>query len=170
MPKTRASGGIGPGHLRCKMASEKIGIERQVIKSKAFREMSGIAILVYLDFLMKCRIKPVNSKPGRAKGFVITNNGEIEFTYAEALSKGITRPRFKRALRELVERGFIDIAHAGSGGFKGDKSKYSISDRWRAWDTDGFERATMPKDRRKGRGFDVVWAKRKSNIGNAGVT
>ena len=82
-----------------------------------------------------------------------TNNGQIEFTYSEALKKGYSRRSFRDALDQLIERGFIDIAHLGSGGWKGDKNLYSISDRWRDFGTDDFKPMERPKDRRKGIGF-----------------
>jgi len=147
-----------------------IVLEKEILKSEAFRSLTGTAIVIYLDFRMKCRIKSIKGKPGREKGYVILNNGKIEYCYSEAGKRGITRPRFKRALKDLVEHGFLDIEHTGSGGFKGDKSKYALSDRWKAWGTDSFKKMTMKKDARKGRGFAVYWKKKNSKIGNVSVT
>jgi hypothetical protein len=152
------------------MSGNVIVIEKDLLKSQAFRSLSAVSMIVYLDFRMKCQIKSVNVKTGRAKIRVILNNGQIEYCYSEAEKRGITRPRFKRALKELVEHGFIDIVHPGSGGIKGDKSKYSISDRWETWGTDSFKQATMRKDARKGRGFSAYWGRKNSNIGNVLVT
>jgi hypothetical protein len=152
------------------MASDYIVIEKRLLKSEAFRGLNGIAKTVYFDFCLKCQLAKIKTPAGRKKEWVITNNGELIFSYAEALAKGITRPRFKRALAELVEHGFIDVEHPGSGGVKGDKSKYAISERWRTWGTDTFKKITMPKDDRKGRGFALYWQKKSSNIGNKNVT
>jgi len=78
-------------------------------------------------------MKKVGHK-GTEKWF-IENNGEIVFFYTEALNKyGITKPRFQRAVDELVEKGFIDITHHG-GGVKGDSSTYAISERWQDYGT-----------------------------------
>ncbi len=140
------------------MASNNFYLGRDTAKSTVFRSLGKVAILVHLDFLMKCKVQKVKDKPGRKADWIILNNGEIEYTYSEAERNGISRPRFKKALKELVEKGFIDISHSGMGGPKGDKSKYAISKRWRKWGTDEFEKATMPKDTRKGRGFSVVWS------------
>ena len=93
--------------------------------------------------------------------WVIINNGHIEYTYSEAEKKGVTRPRFMRAIDELVEKGFIDISHNGAGGLKGDKSLYSISDRWRHYDTDEYIPKSRPKDNRSGRGWKRYHDKRK---------
>ena len=145
-----------------------IGIERELIKSEAFRSLNGPAIIVLLDFMMKVRKKPV--KHHGEKRWMILNNGELQYSYAEAQGKGITRPRFTRALDDLINHGFIDIAHSGSGGKKGDLSLYSISERWRAYGTDKFIPATRPKDTRGGRGFSAYWQKKRANVGNEIVT
>lgn len=152
------------------MPSDIIVLERELIKSKAFRSLNSIAIIVYLDFRMKCMGKHSSLRPGRKKEFLILNNGKIEYCYSEAEKKGITRPRFKRALKELVEKGFIDISHSGMGGAKGDKSRYTISARWKNWGTESFEKVTMGKDTRRGRGFAVYWEKKNSIKGNVAVT
>jgi len=163
------------------MSKRPFYLNRNIVKSEAFRTLSQIAILVYLDFRMRCKPKKIKAKRGREDGWIILNNGEIEYTYTEAEAKGISRPRFKRALKDLVEKGFIDVSHSGMGGPKGDKSKYAISERWREWGTDKFIQKTMEKDSRKGRGFAVVWndphkrqalldKKKKIHIGNDNIT
>jgi len=92
-------------------------------------------------------MKKVGRK-GKEK-WLIENNGEIVFTYTEALNKyGITKPRFQRALDGLVEKGFIDITHHG-GGVKGDFSTYAISERWRDYGTEKFVFKTRPRDTRE---------------------
>ena len=108
-------------------------------------------------------------KEGRKKETIILNNGELEYCYSEAEKKGMTRPRFMRALDQLIERGFIDVVHSGSGGKKGDKSLYAISERWRYWETEDFIENPRPKDNRNGRGFNRYWADKRANIGNENV-
>jgi len=135
------------------MTSEIIVVERALLKSEAFRCLNGTSKTVLFDFLMKCRVKGRKVKPGRKSERVILNNGEIEYCYSEAEKRGTPRSNFMRALDELLKKGFIDIAHSGSGGKKGDKSLYAISDRWRAWGTDDFISAKRPNDNRQGRGF-----------------
>ena len=96
---------------------------------------------------------------------IIENNGEIVFTYSEANKKlRFNKPRFHSAIKELVEKGLIDITHSG-GGYNGDKSLYAISDRWRKYDSPEFEDMTMLKDARQGRGFAVVHGRKKKADG-----
>jgi len=137
--------------------SEIIVVERALLKSGAFRSLSGTAKTVYFDFRMKCVVKSYAPKPGRKRVREILNNGEIEYTYSEAEKKKprIHRSSFMRALDSLIERGFIDVEHSGSGGKKGDKSKYAISERWRNWGTANFKEVSRPKDIRSGRGFQT---------------
>jgi hypothetical protein len=150
------------------MASDIIVIERQLLKSKAFRELSKTGKTVFFDFRMRCQGK-THGRPGRKKEFVVTNNGEIVYPYAEAEKNGIPRTSFMRALDELIVKGFIDVAWSGSGGKKGDVSKYAMSKRWRYYDTQHFEPAARPKDTRTGRGFkpgNKEWKKaQRANMG-----
>ena len=89
---------------------------------------------------------------GRKGKWYTTNNGEIVFPYKEAKKRfKIPKSSFARAIDSLIEYGFIDIAHLG-GGLIGDCTKYSISNRWRNYDTDRFVQKKRPKDKR-GFGF-----------------
>jgi len=139
------------------MAQQKFYFDRDIAKSEAFRSMKASSILVYLDFRMKCKVKKNKGHSGKRNIWDITNNGEIEYTYSEAVKKGFTRARFMRAIDELVGKGFIDIYHSGSGGKKGDKSLYAISGRWRSWGATNFIPKTRPKDDRGDRGFAKYW-------------
>ena len=134
------------------MASNIIVIERDMIKSDAFRKLPGTAIVILLDFLARRKMK----------GGRILNNGEIVYPFAEALKKGIPAKTFNRNRDQLINRGFIDVTHAGSGGRKGDMTLYAISDRWRKWGTDKFIHKERPKDLRKGIGFQKHWDKKTS--------
>lgn len=134
-----------------------IFVEKSVLKSKVFRSLNNTSMVVYFDFLMKRKMGPPVGKQGRSGVWQILNNGEIEYTYSEAENnKGISRQSFANALTELVEKGFIDITHAGQGGTKGDKSLYAISERWKYFETAKFIKKTRAKDTRQGRGFAVV--------------
>ena len=147
------------------MASNSLYLERDLLKSEVFRSLTKSSMLVYFDFRMKCKVQQRKSRPGRKDSWVIINNGEIEYTYSEAEKRGISRAGFMRAISELVEKGFMDITHSGSGGIKGDKSKYAISERWLDWGTGKFVKKARPKDTRSGRGFGVYWAKKRANMG-----
>lgn len=142
----------------------KIVVDAKLVLSRAFLRLTGIAPQVYLLFLRRRRLVKVGRK-GKEK-WMIENNGKIVFPYAEAMNKfGFTRPRFLRAIDQLVEHGFIDIAHSGGGMLK-DTSKYAISDRWQDYGTKDFIYKYRPKDTR-GLGFKK---KEPLNIGNESVT
>lgn len=120
---------------------EKMFISRKIITSKAFLSLStAAACQVYMIFLNKCRWEKVNEY-----SWQITNNSEIEFTYDEAEETyGITAGKFIRAIDQLVEVGFIDIAKTGNG-LQGDKSLYAISKRWEKFGADEFVKKKRPK-------------------------
>jgi hypothetical protein len=121
-------------------------VSRSLVQSKAFWALRGSSIKVLFVFLSKCVQKSVQSRPmRREKEWVITNNGEIQFTYIEAKEKwGITNQTFAASIDQLVEVGFIDIAKSGSGLHK-DVTLYAISDRWRKYGTDEFVYLQRPK-------------------------
>jgi hypothetical protein len=125
-------------------------LEPELIQSLAFQKVSGTAVKVLIWFLRRRQLTKVG-RAGKEK-WVIKNNGEIVFTYPDAKKNyGLTGPRFKRALEDLVAKGFIDINHHG-GGMVGDFSTYYISDRWRNFGTEKFNLKSLPKDTR-GLGF-----------------
>ena len=137
------------------MKWDKMFVSRSVITSKAFLDLkTATACKVYMIFLSKCRWEKLQTRPMRSeKQWRLTNNGEIQFTYTEALEKwGIKDGMFTRAIDELIRVGLIDIAKTGFGLHK-DVSLYAISDRWEKFGTDEF----VVKKR----------AKRKRNLGFA---
>lgn len=142
------------------MASDIIVVERELLKSRAFRELNGTSKTVFFDFLMKCKVKGIKGQPGRKRERVILNNGEIEYCYSDAEKRGIPRASFMRALDVLIGKGFIDCYHSGSGTRKGDKSLYGISERWRKYGSENFIEAKRQKDIRQGRGFAGYWKNR----------
>ncbi len=114
-------------------------VERSVITSKAFLDLkTAAACQVFMIFLHKCQWKPIEGSAKRSKEYYLANQGEIQFTYDEALEKwGILNKRFTKAIDELVRVGLIDITKSGFG-LQKDKSLYAISDRWEKFGTGEF--------------------------------
>ena len=121
-------------------------------------------MLVYLDFLRKRQMEPVK-RAKRSDEWTIKNNGEIVYPYNEAEHKGVGRREFRSAIDELIEKGFLDIAHQGSGGRSGDMTKYFLDNRWKEYGTTAFRPAKSPrqKDSRKGRGWAAYHAKKEKS-------
>ena len=125
-------------------AKDVFWLDRKLPKSKAFLSLKRISLQVLIIFHTKCQMAEI--KRSGQKEWMIKNNGEIEFTYLEAERKyGLSKRQFTTALDHLVEKGFIDVSHAGAA-FRGDKSKYALSDRWRKYGTDEFEVVERKKD------------------------
>ena len=130
-------------------------LEPSLIESEAFRDLSGkAAMLVLIRFHQKAYKKRRDGKKRGLKDLVVTNNGEIVFTYGEAKELGIKSTQtFHRVLRELIEeKGFIDVDYRG-GYYHNDPSKYSISGRWKRYGTSQYEKVKIPRILPKGIGF-----------------
>jgi hypothetical protein len=128
-----------------KKTSPIIVVERKLIKSTAFLQLRGVATQVYLIFRTKLQVSNRKDRRGKRSLPVFENNGEIVFTYQEANNKyGISKTRFRNALDQLIEKGFIDVAQTGMGVHKV-TTFYAISDRWRHYGMDSFQQAKRPK-------------------------
>ena len=144
--------------------ADNIWFDKNLLRSSAFRSLSKWSLLAYLDFLRKRQMEQVK-RSKRSDDWVIRNNGEIVYPYSEAEKKGIGRREFRNAIDELIEIGFLDITHQGTGGRSGDMTKYFIDDRWKDYGTPSFRPAKNPrkKDSRKGRGWSAYHAKKNKN-------
>ena len=135
-----------------KKRSAVVVFEQRLLKSKAYRSLrKPTSFIVFGVFMTKRQLAKVG-RSGKER-WEITNNGEIEFTFPEAEKEyGISSSAFTKAIDELREKGFIDIAATGMGVHKV-KNLYSISDRWKLYGTPEYE---PPKPRPKkpiNRGF-----------------
>ena len=120
-------------------------VDRRMHRSSAYRKLTKTSIFILMEFMYRRKV----AKTGRKGGYEITNNGELIFTYAEAEKKHkIPRSTFCRSISQLVELGFIYIAHHG-GGMNKDCSKYGISERWRDYGKEEFKKKSRQKDTRK---------------------
>ncbi len=129
--------------------SNRMFIEKELVASRAWLDLSGISAQVYLLFRLRCQVQ----RPKGLRTYTITNNGQLEFSYAEAKRKfGITAPRFRRAIDDLVEHGFIDITGSGLGVHKV-LSTYAISERWKSWGEPTFVQKKRPKPSISNPGF-----------------
>lgn len=142
--------------------SKNIWLDKNLLRSRAFRSLKKWAMLAYLDFLRKRQMESVK-KGKRSDEWIIKNNGKIVYPYAEAECKGISRSQFRNAIDELIAKGFLDITHLGSGGRAGDMTMYFLDDRWKKYGTPAFKPAKNPrrKDTRKSRGWSVYHANKK---------
>jgi hypothetical protein len=121
-----------------KKLNRKAWIEPEMVESEAFRSLCGKAMWVLLRFYQKrewSHVK-VNGKKTR----VYQTHG-LTFTYSEAEYFGIPGKTYYRAIKTLVERGFLDDEHRGGtfghGEIK-DYTRFKISDRWKDWGTSKF--------------------------------
>jgi len=128
------------------LGSRVVVVERDLIHSKAFLSLKvRYAPQALCIFLGKRQIAK-QGKKGKERP-VILNQGKIEFTFLEAEKKyGWSKKQFAAILRELLEKGFIDIAHHG-GVRKRDKTLFSLSERWKDYEKASFVEKEWPEDR-----------------------
>ena len=117
-----------------KRKSEAVFIERALLESAAYHQLSGTATKVLLQFHLK-RVMEPPPKNSRRNHWTIVNNGSITFSYSEAQSYGISRRAFGMALTQLIDHGFIDRVEIG-GRHRQTCSRYGISDHWRQKNSD----------------------------------
>ena len=126
-------------------AKDVLWVPRRMHRYPAYRKLTKSSIFILMEFMYRRKV----TKAGRDGGFVITNNGELIFPYAEAEKKfNIPRSTFRNCIDQLVKLGFIDIAHHGGGMLK-DCSKYGISERWKEYGKEKFIEKSRQKDTRK---------------------
>ena len=111
--------------------------EAELIRSKALASLATTAAyVVFMELYLRRIMKTI--KRGKKQEKVIENNGEILLTYTDAKRRwGYSPQRFKKALAELSNKGFIDIEHGGQ--MQGDSNKFTISNRWKQYDTNEYK-------------------------------
>jgi len=123
-----------------KVPNAFIRLDRQLVESPAWFSLSGTSMKVLVLFWLKARIET----KGRKR--YIANNGHLRLTYEEVRERyGIFPARFKRALSELIEKGFLEVTRQGQGRFKR-ASEYAISWRWKGWGKPGFRTIRMKEN------------------------
>lgn len=119
------------------MAIPHIVLTLEVLNAEAFRTLNGTAKQVLLRFLSKRSMVRSKAKKGREAGFFIANNGEIDYSFAEAQGyDGLSPQQFNAALKILKDRGFISVNRPG--GFPRVKATYWVhvpdkDETWRVW-------------------------------------
>lgn len=139
-------------------------VDKRLPESKAFLALrNAAAAQVLLIFFRKRRVQKIRGRKGR-KEFSITNNGELEFTFIEAQEKyHFTRPRFDRAIQDLISTGFITVTEPGGGVHK-ERTKFSLIDNWLKYGTPGFEPGERKRSAGPNPGFqkgNQLWRKRR---------
>ena len=91
-----------------------IWIERSLFESSAFFALGGVAVQLLIVLMAK-----------------LTFEDTISCSLIEECEKyDITRSRFKRAVSDLLKKGFIAVEHQGGGG-RSDRTRYRLSSDWR---------------------------------------
>jgi hypothetical protein len=135
-----------------KKRDRSIWTSSDVLESKAFFALTVHGIRVLMIFYTKRKLKEHHHKK-RSSWWEIINNGELVFTYKEAVNKwDMSRKQFVHALDDLIAKGFLEITYQGTG--PGDPSTYKLCERWQAFGTEHFKSAP---ERRKNVSKKMGW-------------
>ena len=138
--------------------------DSQITESDAFIKLSPTAIKVLLRFHQKTHRKvPRGGKRKRLNDSDIVNPGQLVFTYAEARYLKISKSAFARALKQLIELGFIVITEQGSH-YGNKPTKFGISDVWKKYGTESW--VPIEKKRVLGDGIGFQPKKRQKKGGS----
>jgi len=147
-----------------KIKSNTIVIEREMVRSPAYLSLStGAAHIVLSTFFTKRKMQKVRL-PGGKEMWECVNDGEIAYPYAEAQGQGLSAKRFRNAIDQLLNRGFIRITKTGKGKHRS-RTLYGLSDGWKTWkpgESKGQRRKRKPTEA----GFkpgNTAWQHRKSS-------
>jgi len=112
----------------------------EIIDSKAWKSLSGTAIKVLIQF-MRMRYKKIE-KAGKKKYCTEDNVNSLVLTQKKAEELwNMDRRTLTKAIRELIDYGFVDLVSHGflrlKGAAAGQKQPnvYSLSDRWKDYAT-----------------------------------
>ena len=137
----------------------KAWVEPEMMESDAFRSLSASAMWVLLRFTQKLKWSYTKVRSRKTRVYEIKG---LTFTYSEAKYFGLSDATFYRAIKKLVERGFLDVEHRGGTFGRGeikDYTRFMLSDRWKAWGTPQFVKKDFP--RLKFQSVDVQSRKRQ---------
>lgn len=125
----------------------------ELLASKAFLTItSAKTLIVLIRFYQKIYRKKKAKKKKGLKEMVMENNGQIIFTYGEAVTLGISAATFWKAIKELLARGFIDIAEAGRW-YEKEPTRFSISRRFLNYGKPDFQAVKWERNLPGGLGF-----------------
>ena len=116
-------------------------LPKDMHESMGFRDLTFAGVKVLLWFLSDAYVG--TRKEGKHKVRFIEANGDLRFTFEKAQARGISRASFSRAILDLIDHGFLSIAHQGSGLHR-DANRYHMDARWIKWGTPDFQAVSRP--------------------------
>ena len=99
-----------------------VSIDREMMNSTAWYSLSFSAIVAYINIYYNLKGK--------------TKDREIICTHS-TLKNRMAKSTWRKAVKELIEKGFIDLVH-GSRGLQRQPNIYGLSERWRRFGTRRF--------------------------------
>lgn len=127
-----------------------IRIKFELLHSSAFASLrSPSAVKVPLWLHEPLKVVKQKGKRGKNKWCPV-NIDSLSLTYMDANLRGLSIQQYSGAIKELHEKGFIEIVRIGMA-TKGMYTIYSLSNRWRTYGTDDFLFTPFPAQSRNAR-------------------
>lgn len=124
---------------------QKVVVDSEILDSPAFMSLTGAAPQIYLQFLRRRQFARIG--PPSKSIWSCINEQSIEFPYSQAKKLGVSMGSFARAIDQIIDHGLLDITFTGHKG--GRATLYGMSERWRKYGTEQFQKAGREKDRRQ---------------------
>lgn len=130
---------------------EMFYINKLLIRSKPFIKLTGAAKQMLLELYMRLKINPIGK--GKDQRFFAENNGELKLSYPAIYGKfGYSTATISKAIDQLVNYGFIEIAELGCG-VKRLPHKIALITNWQSYGTESFFRGKGKADEPVNGGF-----------------
>ena len=120
--------------------NDRLVLSKKMIHSKAFSKLTGSAKQILLELCMRMKLENYNlTKHRAAERFYVSNNGKLVLTYKGFHNQfGYSTATISKAIDQLVNHGFIEIAELGSG-VKRISHKIALTNNWEKFGTPEFK-------------------------------
>ncbi|MBI9019604.1 MAG: hypothetical protein JEZ07_20325 [Phycisphaerae bacterium] len=121
-------------------SNDRFVFSKKMVKSKAYAKLNLAAVHILIELYTRLKVSVVNSKNKGQKttSYHATNNGQLVMTY-KSIHKlfGHSEPTIGKAIDQLCELGFIEIAEPGCGAHR-QSHKFALTTNWQDYGTDKF--------------------------------
>jgi len=144
---------------------------KRMLRCKAFVKLTGAAKQILLELYMRLKTNAIGK--GKGKKFFAENNGELVLSYKSITGQyGYSSATISKAIDQLVDYGFIEIAELGCG-VKRQSHKIALITNWQNYGTESFFKGKGKADEPVNGGFKK--RKKRENLGKtletkAGIT
>ena len=123
--------------------NDRLVLSKKMLRSRAFVKLTGSAkqILIELHTRLKLESYKPRKRHRNSERFYAMNNGELVLSYKSIHKQfGYSTATISKAIDQLVEHGFLEIAELGCG-IKRQSHKIALIRNWQDYETENFRPA-----------------------------